>query len=233
MGGGLRTWIACLAFLLIAAVGCGGDDSASESASQESPTATTEAATSPESEDANGESGGDAGGEEGSDEATGDGDSEGAGDTGSGGAGGGDSAANAGGGDSDGPSADGGGRSGGTGGGSGDVGGPGATPEEGNQPQADSDEKWPPDDLVTVTIKDSKFTPQRVSVPKDGWIMWVNKEEETVHTATKTRGPSYAPNSPPIYWGGDTYTDTFLARGEIEYICTKHPLKMKGFITVK
>jgi plastocyanin len=154
--------------------------------------------------------------------------------------GGGDSSGADGGGASGG--ADGGGDSGGAGGGDsggagggGDAGGEGGTQPATGQEQDGSPQggKWPPEGLVTVKIKDFKFIPQRVEVPKDGWIMWVNEETKTNHTATKTRGPGYAPSSPNIGWGGDTYTDNFKARGEIEYICTYHPLKMKGFITVK
>jgi plastocyanin len=86
---------------------------------------------------------------------------------------------------------------------------------------------------VTVTIKDFKYSPQRVVVARGGTIMWVNKEARTRHTATKTRGPSYAPNSPNIGWGGGTYTDFFKRRGKIKYVCTYHPRRMKGFITVQ
>jgi len=216
----LWTSIACLAFLLFAGAGCGGDDDdETESASQQGSIATTETATSPKTEEAEereGSRGADRTKEtpgETTDDAgrAADGDSGGARDGDSGRVGDGDS---------------------------GDTGGPGATQPEvvqgdGDEPPGETGDKWPPKDLVTVTIRDSKYIPQRVVVPKDGWIMWVNEEARTNHTATKTRGPSYAPNSPTIGWGGDTYTDVFTARGEIEYICTNHPLRMKGFITVE
>jgi plastocyanin len=85
---------------------------------------------------------------------------------------------------------------------------------------------------MTVTIKDFKFTPQRVVVARGGSVYWVNKEAKVNHTATKKSGPGAAPNSPNIGWGGDTYTDFFKVTGTIQYICTYHP-RMKGYITVR
>jgi plastocyanin len=89
-----------------------------------------------------------------------------------------------------------------------------------------------PPKRVTVVIKAFEYRPATVVVRRGGSVYWINKERRVNHTVTKKKGPSYAPDSPDVGWGGDTYEDFFRARGTIIYSCTYHP-RMRGKVTVK
>lgn len=83
---------------------------------------------------------------------------------------------------------------------------------------------------VTVSIKDIKFNPHDIEVPKGGKIVWTN-DDSVGHNVTKEDGPGPDFSSDTLN-NGDTFEQTFDTPGEIKYVCTIHP-GQDGTITVK
>lgn len=78
-----------------------------------------------------------------------------------------------------------------------------------------------------VTIQNSAFSPQSITVNKGDTVVWTNKDS-MAHTVTGTPG---GPASPSIAAQG-TYSFTFPATGTFTYHCTIH-LTMTGTVVVQ
>lgn len=78
-----------------------------------------------------------------------------------------------------------------------------------------------------VTIQNSAFSPQSITVNKGDTVVWANKDS-MAHTVTGTTG---GPASPSIAAQG-TYSFTFSATGTFTYHCTIHPT-MTGTVVVQ
>jgi plastocyanin len=81
----------------------------------------------------------------------------------------------------------------------------------------------------TVDMKDIKFVPQDVTVKAGTTVTWTNSDQ-VPHTVTKEGGPGAEFDSGNVA-PGDTFEQTFDAKGEIDYVCTIHP-GQSGTITV-
>jgi len=82
---------------------------------------------------------------------------------------------------------------------------------------------------TTVDIKDIKFTPHDVTVKAGTTITWTNSDQ-VPHTVTKDGGPGAEFDSGNVA-PGDTFEQTFDAKGEVKYVCQIHP-GQDGTITV-
>jgi plastocyanin len=84
-----------------------------------------------------------------------------------------------------------------------------------------------------VKMTGIKFVPDSVTVAKGGKVTWTN-DDSVGHDVTKTGGPgpSFKSGEPGGMMKGDTFSQTFDAPGEAEYVCTVHP-NMKATVTVK
>jgi plastocyanin len=86
---------------------------------------------------------------------------------------------------------------------------------------------------TAVTMKDTNFDPQSVTVDKGGTVKWTN-EDSVGHDVTKEAGPGpdFKSGSPGGLNQGDTYTHKFTTSGTYGYVCTVHP-GMEGSVVVK
>lgn len=91
-------------------------------------------------------------------------------------------------------------------------------------PAADS----PPDDpnLKTITIKDLKYTPAKLTIKVGQTVRWINKDDND-HTVSAKDGSFKSDN----LQSGETFEHTFTKPGKFDYGCKYHP-RMKGQITV-
>jgi plastocyanin len=80
---------------------------------------------------------------------------------------------------------------------------------------------------VDVGIKEFKFTPAALEIPRGTTVKWVNHDEET-HTITSTTG-AFASSG---LANDETFTQTFTRPGSYEYFCALHP-KMRATVIVK
>jgi plastocyanin len=80
---------------------------------------------------------------------------------------------------------------------------------------------------VDVGIKEFKFTPAALEIPRGTTVTWVNHDEET-HTITSTTG-AFASSG---LGNDEKFTQTFARPGSYEYFCALHP-KMRATVTVK
>jgi len=80
---------------------------------------------------------------------------------------------------------------------------------------------------VDVGIKEFKFAPVALEVPRGTTVTWVNHDEET-HTITSTTGAFASPG----LGNDETFTQTFSRPGSYEYFCALHP-KMRATVIVK
>jgi len=83
---------------------------------------------------------------------------------------------------------------------------------------------------TTVDIKDIKFTPHDVTVKAGTTIKWTNSDQ-VPHTVTKTSGAGGEFDSGNVA-PGDTFEQTFDAKGTVKYVCEIHP-GQDGTVTVK
>ena len=86
---------------------------------------------------------------------------------------------------------------------------------------------------VTVTLRDTKFNPQTVTVSKGATVKWVNRDS-VAHDVTKREGPGgdFTSGPPGGMQQGDTYSHKFATAGTFQYVCTVHP-GMEGTVTVR
>jgi len=79
-----------------------------------------------------------------------------------------------------------------------------------------------------VTIERMKFQPPEVSIHVGGTVIWTNRDEDTVHTATADDG-SWDTGEIPF---NESRSWTFRSAGVWPYHCEIHP-SMTGKVTVK
>jgi plastocyanin len=85
----------------------------------------------------------------------------------------------------------------------------------------------------TVSMKDTKFDPQSITVERGATVKWTN-EDSVGHDVTKKSGPGpdFKSGSPGGLSKGDTFTRKLTTSGTYGYVCTVHP-GMEGSIVVK
>jgi plastocyanin len=87
-------------------------------------------------------------------------------------------------------------------------------------------------ETVTVTMKNSQFSPKTLTVKRGTTVKWVN--EDTVRhnvVAANENDKSGLPSDNALFGKGGTYEFTFETIGTFEYKCTPHPF-MTGTIEV-
>ena len=80
---------------------------------------------------------------------------------------------------------------------------------------------------VDVGIKEFKFAPAALEVPRGTTVTWVNHDEET-HTITSATGAFGSRG----LGNDETFAQTFTRPGTYEYFCALHP-KMRATVIVK
>lgn len=82
-----------------------------------------------------------------------------------------------------------------------------------------------------IEIKNHLFEPTALTVSTNTTVTWTN-ESNSRHYVTSTDGsPSSGLNSEPLN-GDETYSFTFENPGIYEYVCTRHPDRMRAVIKV-
>ena len=84
-------------------------------------------------------------------------------------------------------------------------------------------------EVQTIRMRDIKYFPENARVPAGKEITWIN-DDQVDHTVTKQSGPGPKFDS-GIVGPGETYRESFDAKGKIGYFCTVHP-NQKGTLTV-
>lgn len=86
--------------------------------------------------------------------------------------------------------------------------------------------------LVTVTMKNTAFTPQKIKVTAGTTVRWVN-EDSVRHNvvALNENDQSGLPAQNELFGNGGRYEYTFNNIGTFEYKCTPHPF-MTGSVEV-
>ncbi|MGZ4169969.1 MAG: DUF6529 family protein [Solirubrobacteraceae bacterium] len=83
--------------------------------------------------------------------------------------------------------------------------------------------------LVRVSYRDISIVPANVTVRAGARIRWTNFDA-TLHNVAITSGPQTF--SSPAFNKGGSYQATFARPGVYHYLCTYHPARMIGAITV-
>jgi len=107
----------------------------------------------------------------------------------------------------------------------------GATSGDTSNP-TDTVDKTTEGTAVTVTIKNTKFTPQNIKVKKGTTVTWVN--EDTVQHNVIAFDPddqSGLPAQNQLFGNGERYSYTFEIIGTFQYKCSPHPF-MTGSVEV-
>jgi plastocyanin len=81
--------------------------------------------------------------------------------------------------------------------------------------------------MVVVEVQNLAFTPQTVTIPAGGTVMW--KFDDTIQHTVTAQDQSF--DSGPMS-GGQTFVRTFPKAGTYAYMCTIHPF-MTGTVVVK
>jgi plastocyanin len=74
-------------------------------------------------------------------------------------------------------------------------------------------------DVVKVSMKNIKFTPQNVTAKVGQKILWTNDDGQIPHTVTATKGAIFDSGNVD---GGGTFDYTPTKPGRIDYLCTIH-----------
>lgn len=89
---------------------------------------------------------------------------------------------------------------------------------------------------VTITIKDLRFNPEKVTIAEGTKVRWVN-EDTTAHTSTSADFSADATTQPAGAWSstimdpGQSWERTFDTAGDYPYACSIHPY-IKGTVEV-
>jgi plastocyanin len=97
---------------------------------------------------------------------------------------------------------------------------------------AEADDSPFTNEVVTVTMKNSQFSPKTLTVKRGTTVKWVN--EDTVRhnvVAANEDDKSGLPATNELFGKGGTYQFTFDTIGTFTYKCTPHPF-MTGTIEV-
>jgi len=86
----------------------------------------------------------------------------------------------------------------------------GGTPATGGTPSGET---------VTVSMKQIKFIPEKVTAKVDQKIVWTNNDGQIPHTVTATKGATFDSGNVA---GGETFDYTPAKVGVIDYVCTIH-----------
>lgn len=87
-------------------------------------------------------------------------------------------------------------------------------------------------EVVTVTMKNTQFSPQKITVKRGTTVKWVN--EDTVRhnvVAANESDTSGLPANNELFGKGGSYQFTFDTIGTFDYKCTPHPF-MTGTVEV-
>ena len=79
-----------------------------------------------------------------------------------------------------------------------------------------------------VTIKNLKYSPEKLQIRPGETVVWTNKDDNN-HTVTADDPKAF--DSSDNLGAGDTFSHTFDKAGKFLYHCKYHP-RMKGVITV-
>jgi plastocyanin len=86
----------------------------------------------------------------------------------------------------------------------------GATPATGGTPSGET---------VTVSMKQIKFIPEKVTAEVGQKILWTNNDGQIPHTVTATKGATFDSGNVAE---GETFDFTPTKAGAIDYVCTIH-----------
>lgn len=87
-------------------------------------------------------------------------------------------------------------------------------------------------DVVTVDIKDSAFTPQKLKVKKGTKVTWTNQDTVRHNViAPDENSQSGLPTENPLLGKGESYSFTFENSGTYDYRCAPHSF-MTGTVEV-
>jgi plastocyanin len=82
-----------------------------------------------------------------------------------------------------------------------------------------------------VALKDIKFDPAEITVKQGDLVKWTN-EDDVGHDVTVKSGPKKFKSGKSGGMGkGDSFTQSFFAPGDYDYVCTVHA-NMKGTVKV-
>lgn len=86
--------------------------------------------------------------------------------------------------------------------------------------------------FVTVTMKNSAFTPQKIQIKKGTTVRWVN-EDDIRHNvvAADENDQRELPTQSELFGKGGKFEHTFDTIGTFDYKCTPHPF-MTGSVEV-
>ena len=85
-------------------------------------------------------------------------------------------------------------------------------------------------DAAEVDIPDISFAPDSLTVKAGTTVTWTNSDD-IPHTVTKDGGPGADFDSGNLA-PGDTFEQTFDAKGKVDYLCQIHP-GQEGSVTVE
>ena len=85
-------------------------------------------------------------------------------------------------------------------------------------------------ETAEVDIPDISFAPDSLTVKPGTTVTWTNSDD-IPHTVTKDGGPGAEFDSGNLA-PGDTFEQTFDAKGKVDYVCQIHP-GQEGSVTVE
>jgi len=86
--------------------------------------------------------------------------------------------------------------------------------------------------VVTVNMKNTAFTPQKIKIKKGTTVKWVNEDDIRHNVVAADENDERAlPTQASLFGKGGTYQFTFTTVGTFDYKCTPHPF-MTGSVEV-
>lgn len=87
-------------------------------------------------------------------------------------------------------------------------------------------------EVVTVTMKNSQFSPKKITIKPGTTVKWVNEDTVRHNVVAANEGDtSGLPSNNELFGKGGTYEFTFETVGTFDYKCTPHPF-MTGTVEV-